>query len=124
MMDNHQSPLLQQCAASYHSEPSSKMRVLTAVNQAVRLVAQEQVSFSCASIDRRCLLRLYRFLDQPDSVQSLVCLSCACTHPYIANTRAPKIKFYAADSEANDRRPLPKFLGLTAKQVEKCFGHE
>jgi hypothetical protein len=69
------------------------------------------------SIDRRCLRSYYEYLSQDDAVQSLVCFSCACSHPYVPALRSRGIRYLQAfpDKQRKD------FLGLSTVQTKVFF---
>ena len=117
------SQTLADCVSYYHGAHTFAQRLFTAVNYALRVVAQALSPFACLSIDRRCLYELHSFLSNPESVQSLICFSCACSIPYIHGD-VNSISMHSIMCDLAGKRAPSCFLGMLSASVEAHFGLE
>ena len=113
----HWSSTLAEAVAYYHSELSVNMRLETVLNQVAGIHVRRSAPFACAAIDRRSLRNLHDAISSPESVQSVICFCCGCTHPLVQLLAGSKIQYYDA-FHSNSKL----FLGLSKKQVHDFFG--
>ena len=111
----HWSTVLAEAVAYYHNGLSPNRRLETVMNQVAGLITRQGAPLSCVSIDRRSLNNLWSALAPEDSVESVVCFSCACSHPLVRPLSGSRISYHNAF--ANGR-----FLGLVPAKVEEFFG--
>ena len=123
VLEQHNTPLLQECMAYYHPVLSQEHRAYTVINLALKGIANKQAPSACVSIDRRGLFGLHSEMSDPESIQSLVCFCCACSHVYMKHSRCSRIKYHEAQSGCRGPQ-MTKFLGLSRERVRRFFGLE
>ena len=111
----HWSATLEQATDYYHYLLHENLRLETVLNQIASTFVRKGAPFACKAIDRRCLFGLYRALEAEDSVQSLICFVCACSHPLVTPLRNCKIAYHSAFQGTS-------FLGLSRCKVEELLG--
>ena len=112
----HWSKVLADAVAYYHNGLPLNRRLETVMNQVAGLIMRRGAPLSCVSIDRRSLHNLWSALAPEDSVENVVCFSCACSHPMVRPLRGSRISYHPAFEKKG------KFLGLEITQVEDFFG--
>ncbi len=89
--NKHWSKVLAAAVAYYHDGLSQERHLETVLNQVAGLITRRGAPLCCVSIDRRSLNNLWSALAPEDSVESVVCFSCACSHPLVRPLRGSRI---------------------------------
>ncbi len=103
--------------AYYHPGLHENLRLETVLNQVAGVLVRRGAPLACAAIDRRCLANLAEDLGQQDSIQSVICFSCACSYPLVRPLRGSRIAYFPAFRDGTH-----KFLGLPKNKVEEFLG--
>jgi hypothetical protein len=89
----HWTSSLATAVAYYHSDLHENIRLETVMNQVAGLLTRRGAPMCCTAIERRCLHRLWNAMEPSDSVQSIICFSCACSHPLVKTMRGNRISY-------------------------------
>ena len=114
--DQHRSAELEAAVAYYDARLPQSQRLHTVLNQVASVLTRQGPPLCSAAQDRRSLYNLYQALEPVDSVQSLICFSCGCSHACVQPLAGSRIRYYPCFPRTG------LFLGLQETTVEQIFG--